>query len=215
MFKKIIRELKIPIIVFLTIGIIRSLFINYYYIPSGSMYPNLSIGDYIVVNRLSYGTHIPFTESNLVNWDQPKRGDIVTFYSPDGIVMVKRVVGVPGDTVEVKNNIMYINGKEMAQNALQEEFNNDPDFPLKNYQHLKEEIFDDPVSKHKILVIDQKDIEKNKHVYQNNIDWRNSKVTAKDGEFIMIGDNRDNSLDSRFWGTVKLEKIIGKVIWQS
>lgn len=212
MLKKIWKELKLPLIVVLLISLIRSLFINYYTIPSGSMYPNLSIGDYIIVNRMAYGTHIPFANTNLIEWNLPERGDIVVFYAPSGTVMVKRVVGLPGDTITINNDQLYINNNKVEYEASDSEFDNDETFPLAKYQKLKKEKFKS--ADHFILTIDKDIMEKNKFVYPTGIKWRESTITAGEDELILIGDNRNNSVDSRFWGTIKTNKLIGKVIYK-
>lgn len=212
MLRKIWKELKLPFLIILIFSLIRSLFINYYIIPSGSMYPTLSIGDYIVVNRVAYGTHIPFSDTNIIEWSTPKRGDVVVFYAPNGTVMVKRVVGIPGDIITVDNDILYINNEKIEQTASGDEFDNDHTFPLSQYQKLKKERFKD--GDHFILTIDQNIMEQNKFVYPNGIKWRKETIKADDDELILLGDNRNNSVDSRFWGTIKTNKVIGKVIYK-
>lgn len=210
--KKIYKEIKLPLVFVFFIFLIRSLVVNYYSIPSGSMYPNLSIGDHIVVNRLSYGTHIPLFENNIIEWDKPKRGDIVVFHSPNGIVMVKRVIGLPGERIKLINDDLYINGVKAEHNPSSDVFNNDPDFPIARLQKLTQESLDG--LKYNILTLSNEDIEKNKHIYPKGIDWRNSEIQAKDDEVILIGDNRNNSVDSRFWGALPTKKIIGKVFYK-
>ena len=193
-------------------SIVRTMTINDFIVPSGSMYPNLHVGDRIIVNMLSNGIRIPFMDKNIIQWGTLKRGDIVVFSGVDGRTLVKRVVGLPGDTVQIKDDALYINHIKVKQDALTDKnFPNDKNFPAKNDQTLNNEYFGN--SKHQILTMSNDAIDKYKSLYHNNLKWRNSTVTARDNEVILIGDNRDNSYDSRFWGALPIDRIKGKVIY--
>lgn len=210
MFKKI-KEFKIPIFIFFTIIIIRSFVLNYYVIPSGSMYPNFKINDYIVVNRLAYGLNSPISDDNVINWSTPERGDLVVFHAATGDVTIKRVIGLPNEKIDVINEELFINGVKASHNVLNEEFPYDDSFPLYHKQQLTEETIGK--LSYRILTIPQEDIEKNKNIYPKGIKWRNSTVTTKDNQYVLLGDNRNNSYDSRFFGVVEEGKIFGKVIY--
>ena len=116
--QRFLREWVLPIgLVMLVMFPIRSVVADWNDVPSGSMRPTILEGDRIYVNKLSFGLRLPFTMTWLARWDEPRRGDIATFASPaDGIRLVKRIIGVPGDTVELRNNMLVINGVESPLN---------------------------------------------------------------------------------------------------
>jgi signal peptidase I len=169
-------------------------------VPSGSMIPTLLIKDYILVSKFSYGLRLPFTKKWLIGPFVPKRGDVVVFRSKDDdfYFLVKRVIGVPGDRILVdrENSRLTINGENMALS------------PLQN-KELDEE-FD----------VFQEQLGSVQHLVQ----YSKSSAFAEDGEFViqpghifMMGDNRDRSSDSRVWGQLPVENILGKAgfIWMS
>lgn len=167
-------------------------------IPSGSMEPTILIGDRIIVNKLAYDLKIPYTTMHLAEWADPQRGDIVVFYSPkDGMRLIKRVIGLPGDTLALQQNQLYINGQ-----------------PL-NYNPLPEKIVDqfriDGQEPHVLLNEDLKG--KNHAVMllpsRPSLDTFAS-IVIPEGQYFMMGDNRDNSADSRYFGFVDRSLILGR-----
>jgi len=154
---------------------IRTFIVQAFKIPSGSMIPTLQIGDHILVNKLSYGVRIPFLEHYLASFQKVQRGDVIVFIFPEDRSkdFIKRVIGVAGDTVEVRDKRIYINGKQI----------DDP------HAHFEG---DDP----QVLGLPSRDGYGPRVVPENHI-------------FVM-GDNRDRSYDSRFWGFVSLEDVRGK-----
>jgi signal peptidase I len=154
---------------------IRTFFIQAFKIPSGSMIPTLLIGDHILVNKLSYGLRIPFWEKYLVEFKKPQRGDVIVFVFPEDRSkdFIKRVIGVAGDTVEVRGKRVYINGQRVE----------DP--------HAHYEIEDGQAG-----LPTMRDDYGPRQVPENHV-------------FVM-GDNRDKSYDSRFWGFVNLDDVRGK-----
>jgi signal peptidase I len=154
---------------------IRTFIVQAFKIPSGSMIPTLQIGDHILVNKLSYGLRIPFWEHYLVDFSRPQRGDVVVFIFPEDRTkdFIKRVIGLGGDTVEIRGKKIYINGKQIE----------DP------HAHFEG---DDPQT----AGLPARDDFGPKTVPENHI-------------FVM-GDNRDRSYDSRFWGFVNLDDVRGK-----
>ncbi|MBU4263871.1 MAG: signal peptidase I [Proteobacteria bacterium] len=176
----------------------KSAIADWYVVPTGSMKPTIVEGDRIFTNKLAYDLKIPYTTWHFASWDDPKRGDIVVFNSPaDGICLVKRVVGIPGDVVAMSNNRVSINGKELSYDIsdLQgaESLTSSGDAMQKIY------IEDLTGHKHKTMVILDKPAMRSF-----------ARVTVPDGHYFMMGDNRDNSADSRYFGFVDRSAILGR-----
>src|SRR5256885_2465447 len=112
--KKVLNEIRVFLAMLLVISSLRSALADWNDVPTGSMKPTIEEGDRVVVNKLAYDLKIPFTTIEVAKWGDPKRGDIVVLFSPeDGTRLVKRVVGVPGDRIEMRENQLFINGKAM------------------------------------------------------------------------------------------------------
>ncbi len=173
--KHIVREYAESIIIAAILAlVIRSYLVQAFKIPSGSMEDTLAIGDHILVNKFLYGTKIPFTNTRILKLRDPRRGDVVVFEYPEDPSkdFIKRVVGTPGDEVEVRDKKVYVNGK-----------------PYENPHEVHKE--NDLVPRE-----------------QNPRDSFGPVKVPENSLFVM-GDNRDRSYDSRFWGYVKFEKIKG------
>lgn len=175
--KKILsRENLEAIIVAVILALfIRTFVVQAFKIPSGSMLETIQLGDHILVNKFIYGIKIPFIDKTLIPIKDPKIDDIIVFtppHEPDKDY-IKRVVGVAGDVIEIKNKQLYRNGKLIT---------------------AAYEIHTDP------------------HVYPRSLGPRDNlgPIRVPEGEVFMMGDNRDSSLDSRYWGGVRLEKVKGK-----
>ena len=167
-------------------------------VPTGSMKPTILEGDRIFVNKLAYDLKIPYTTLHISEWDSPRRGDIVVFYSPtDGTRLVKRVVGIPGDTLFMVNKRLFINGKPLAYSPLDD--------------HGKWEKYSMSPPDHSIL---NEDIYGRLHpVLLAPFQTEGSTfppVSLPAESYFMMGDNRDNSADSRFFGPVLRKNILGK-----
>jgi signal peptidase I len=181
-----------------------------YKIPTGSMIPTLKIGDFIFVSKLSYGLKLPFTNINLVDFDKPKRGDIVVFIYPEdpSLDFIKRVVGVEGDRLQLKKNVLYVNGKEMPQSELKDHsiLSDVASTPFQSEPTLYTERLDQVP--HMVL-----------QVSPFSSDWPldEKEHTVPPGHVFVMGDNRDNSKDSRFWGDLPLKNVRGRAqfIWLS
>ena len=168
-----------------------------YVIPSGSMKPTLLVQDYVLVKKWAYGVRLPFTTSWLFGPSLPARGDIVVFKSldDDAHFMVKRVVGLPGDQVKMSaNGELSINGKSFERSLDTEKEDED-------YLHFTE---DNGNIQYTIQQADHSD--------RTDVDY-----TVPEGHLFMMGDNRDRSMDSRYWGSLPLERVLGQVslIWMS
>jgi signal peptidase I len=188
----------------LLVWIIRSFIIQPYRVPTGSLEPTVLPGDFIAVKQFSYGLHLPVVNFKVMHVGEPKRGDIALFYWPidTSKLFVKRVIGLPGDHVVYKDKTLTINGQEMTQKSLGKAFEIEPDGlsevdrKLENLTGITHEIFVKP----EMMNLD------------NEVD-----VTVPDGHYFMMGDNRDDSDDSRRWGFVPERYLIGKAfgIWMS
>lgn len=175
-------------------------------IPSGSMKPTLIEGDFILVNKFKYGIRLPVFGTKIIKVSDPKRGDVLVFRFPKdpSIDFIKRVVGVPGDVIEYKNKTLYING-ELAHQDLQENLYERNDYGmLQKIKHYTEKLNS---KEHSIYVAEN---------VVNNLD-NSEKITVPANMYFVMGDNRDNSEDSRSWGFVPDELILGKafMVWLS
>lgn len=203
------REAKSIFWIVLLVLAFRSTFFEPFRIPSGSMIPTLLIGDFILVNKFAYGVKVPFSDwytdpVYLYKREMPKRGDIIVFKYPKdpNVNYIKRVVGIPGDTIELIDKVVYVNGKPvMSKEVDSKKFMEDMDVKFLGY-NLKFEEVKDGVHKHIIM----KDVDQ---TYKT--DYAKRVVPA--GQFFVLGDNRDFSYDSRFWGFVPFENIKGEAMF--
>lgn len=190
--------------VFLVVLVLRSFVIEPFRIPSGSMYPTLEIGDFIVVNKFAYGVKLPVTQTKILPIGEPKRGDVVVFKYPKDpdVDYIKRVVGLPGDEITYIGRTVFINGKPAKQTFLGE-YEGEGSGKVMNGASLMQENLGD-VS-HLML----SDREKNSQDMNT--------VVVPEGHYFMMGDNRDHSNDSRFWGFVPEKNLKGKAfgIWMN
>ena len=204
----------------LLVLVIRSSVIEAFKIPSGSMIPTLLVGDQIFVNKFSYGLRVPLTDwigdhpLYVFRMDGPSRGDIIVFKYPvdPDIYFIKRVVGIPGDTIEMKNKAIYVNGKAMDRTPvdavkLEKVFksleDSQSEYP-KERMNVTYDKFDHTTG---TIMIDK----------QNYFSENMEQIKVPEGNYFVMGDNRDNSKDSRFWGFVPFENIKGRafVVWLS
>jgi len=188
--------------------LLRAFVVEAFQIPSGSMIPTLDVGDHIFVSKFAYAVGIPFTNLKIAELGKPKRGDVVVFkYPPDqSIDYIKRVVGLPGETIEVRHNEVFINGQPMAREELHEPCSagDGSDEDDRRFCEVWLEHLDG-----KTHLTHQEPIR------SNGSDF--GPVTIPPGHYFCMGDNRDNSKDSRVWGFVPFELIKGRalVIWWS
>lgn len=179
-------------------GIFRTAIADWNPIPSASMHPNLLEGDVVFVNRLAYNVKLPLTDVVLGTTGEPQRGDIVTFSSPkDGTRLIKRVIALPGDRVEMRNEQLVINGQPAGYAALGRATENVNGLGELAALRLGESIAD--ARAHAIQLMPQ---------VQARRDF--APLTVPPGEYMMLGDNRDNSQDSRYIGLVPRALLIGR-----
>jgi len=217
-------EIKEPIIVdyarslfpvFFIVLVLRSFVFEPFRIPSQSMMPTLWVGDFILVNKFSYGLRLPAINTEFYDSGKPERGDVIVFRYPKqpSINYIKRVIGIPGDKVQYKNKVLRINGEIVPQKFLGRYIGQGSGESMNNALYQDENLTG---TEHKILVRQEaRDMIGQYHtnVSQNgNIDF-----TVPEGEYFVMGDNRDNSNDSRYWGTVPKDNLVGKafMIWFS
>jgi len=168
---------------------LRSAVADWNDVPSGSMMPTILVGDRIFINKLAYDLKVPFTTWHIAKWGDPQRGDIIVFPSPaDGIRLVKRVVAVPGDRLELRNDHLFINSQPAAYQPVDE-------------ATPTEAVFRETVSgrAHTMMIQPQKPA------------WRSfGPIEVPAGRYFVMGDNRDNSFDSRYFGFVPRDSILGR-----
>jgi len=190
--------------VFLVVLVLRSFIAEPFRIPSNSMMPTLLTGDFILVNKFSYGIRIPVLGTKIISIGQPDRGDVIVFKYPQdpSTPFIKRVVGVPGDSIAYDNKWLYLNNEKIAQEELGTYTGYGSGVSMTGASLRVEQL---PGKAHEILVIESKR------------DGRVKPITLGEGEYFVLGDNRDNSRDSRFWGTVPDELLIGRAftIWMN
>jgi signal peptidase I len=206
--QKIIKEsISISTIIFFVL-VFRSTLFEPFKIPSGSMIPTLMIGDFILVNKTSYGLKVPFTEwmeqpTYVTGPDRPKRGDVIVFKFPKdtSINYIKRVVGLPGDRIEVINKVVHVNGVAISTEKVESDLymsDMDEKFKIYNFEFFKSKTGDA------------------NHIIQQHVDnyysSDMSETVVPDDQYFVMGDNRDFSSDSRVWGFVPFKNIKGKAI---
>lgn len=175
---------------------IRSFAFEPFRIPSGSLKPTLLVGDFILVNKFDYGFRLPVLHTKILAMNEPQRGDIVVFREPptESRDLIKRVIGVPGDKISYKDKVLYINGNEMPQQFEKYSTDQDEDLPSWEVVQKQENLFG---INHGIYQIPGRE----------NDDFE---IVVPEGKYFMMGDNRDDSADSRSWGFLPEENIIGK-----
>lgn len=201
--------------VILVVFVLRSFLVEPYKIPSGSMIPTLLVGDFILVNKYTYGIRLPVINKKIVALDNPKRGDVMVFRYPvnPSLDYIKRVVGVPGDRITYFNKQLKINGKDVPQEQ-NEAYLGTGLFYTPKYQEQLGEI------RHPILLDREAEtpilpITRFPHIENCLYNADGVECVVPPGHYFMMGDNRDNSQDSRYWGFVPDENIVGKAffIW--
>jgi signal peptidase I len=193
--KKVLREIRIFVLMILIVSSLRSALADWNDVPTGSMKPTIQEGDRVVVNKLAYDLKVPFTTINIVKWDDPERGDIVVLFSPvDGTRLVKRVVAIPGDKVEMRDNQLFVNGRIAKQSPIGMGSTEDAG-PV---SILDEDLYG---HNHKVMLTPEIPAVRSF-----------GPVTVPEGNYFVLGDNRDNSNDSRFIGFIERRRIVGKAV---
>jgi signal peptidase I len=197
--RKLWKEWRITIffIVFVIIPVKSSL-ADWNWVPTGSMNPTILEGDLIYVNKVAYDLRFPLTLHRLAKWSDPQRGDIVVCFSPDDETrLVKRVIGLPGDMIELKNNTLFINGRAVRYMKV------NPEYAAKLYGEMDER-----------NIFAMENLDGLEHVVMSIPSIASIRsfgpVAVPQGKYFVLGDNRDNSRDSRYFGFVERKSIVGK-----
>lgn len=190
----------------LLVWAIRSFLIQPYRVPTGSLEPTILPGDFIVVNQFAYGLKFPVLNTKFFKIGEPKRGDIALFRHPKNqkhpnMILVKRVIGLPGDHVVYQDKVLTINGKQMVQTPIGMDLSMEGEFAT-------------PVQ---VRVEQLDNIEHKIFIKPGRNEWEKIDVTVPAKSYFMMGDNRDGSSDSRSWGVMPEKNLIGKAfgIWMS
>jgi signal peptidase I len=185
-----------PVIV--AVLILRSFIVEPFRIPSGSMEPTLLPGDFILVNKFSYGLRLPVLNNKIIDLGEPERGDVVVFRYPEdpSIAFIKRIVGLPGDKLEYRDKQLYINDKPITQEVIPRSAGDNMGI-TQFIEYLGE-------NGHQMQIMEGRPD-------------REMKYEVPEGQYFAMGDNRDNSRDSRVWGTLPEQNLIGKafLIWMN
>jgi len=186
--------------VFLIVLLIRSFVVQPFRVPSGSLKPTILTNDFVLVNQFAYGFRLPVLNKKVVSMGEPKAGDIAVFRFPGNpkVDYIKRVIGVPGDHIVYKNKQLTINGQKVSQTFVKNTIDHEPgasNLPVKVYEENLEGV------KHQI------------YVYPTGGATVDYNVVVPKGYYFMMGDNRDASADSRFWGFVPENNLIGKAVF--
>ena len=187
--------------VILLVFLIRSFVVEPFKIPSGSMMPTLLAGDFILVNKFTYGLRVPILNNTFIETQHPKRGDVFVFhYPPDpSIDYIKRVVGLPGDKILYQDKQLYINGQKLDMTYLNDYTYESAGLNQVHAKRFKEQLGD---VQHDVLL-------------EEDSMSREGAFEVPAGHYFAMGDNRDNSRDSRYWGFVPEQNLVGKAffIW--
>jgi signal peptidase I len=184
-------------LVFLCVAPLKSAVVDWNWVPTGSMKPTILEGDLVLVNKLAYDLKVPFTTLRLSRWGDPLRGDIVVFFSPrDGERLVKRVIGLPGDTIELRDEVLLVNGQAQR-------------YSVRDPGPFRRDVLEDanPV----VAVERLGSLEHYVLALPGRAALRSfGPLAVPPGRYFMMGDSRDNSLDSRFFGCVPRDQIVGR-----
>ncbi|MBR7897219.1 signal peptidase I [Burkholderia multivorans] len=204
--------------VILAVFVVRSFIVEPFKIPSGSMVPTLLVGDFILVNKFEYGLRMPIKNTKITQGSPLARGDVVVFRYPkdESVDYIKRVIGLPGDTVAYQDKQLTINGQPVPETPLPDYFDDERQNYAKQFEETignkKNAILNNPAVPP--FVMGAYD-----YPYRDNCTYNSRGVICKvpPGHYFMMGDNRDNSADSRYWGFVPDKNIVGRAffIWMN
>ncbi len=188
-----LRSLGIALVLFL---VLRTFIVQTFVITSGSMEDTLLVGDMLLVNRASIGSRIPFTSIRIPGYSEPRRGDILVFDPPheESLKLIKRLIGMPGDTLEMRERVLFLNGDPLAEPYVLHSDVPDERHPWMEWQraYLTDDV--DPAA-----------------YAPTRDDW--GPIVIPEGHYFMLGDNRERSLDSRYWGLLEEWRLEGRAVF--
>jgi len=202
--------------VILIVFLLRSFLFEPFKIPSGSMIPTLVVGDFILVNKFTYGIRLPILNKKILEVSQPKHGDVMVFRYPEdpSLDYIKRVVALPGDVIAYVNKVLYVNGTEASRKPMPDYLHRERISYSRQFREKSGEV------EHAILIDEDAPSVVpfvRQFPHRENCNYNNEGVTCKvpPGHYFLMGDNRDNSADSRVWGFVPDANIVGRAffIW--
>ncbi len=208
--------------VILAVFLLRSFLVEPFKIPSGSMIPTLQVGDFILVNKFTYGIRLPIVGKKLVPINDPKRGDVMVFHYPEdpSVDYIKRVVGLPGDVIIYRDKQLLVNG--VVQQHMRD---GDYNYVESGLRFVHTERYNENLSGHTHAMLINPEVASIHLGSVSNFPQHEvcsyteaeMRCTVPSGHYFMLGDNRDNSRDSRYWGFVPDELIVGKafMIWMN
>lgn len=199
--------------VILVVFVLRSFFFEPFKIPSGSMIPTLLVGDFILVNKFTYGIRLPVIDKKIISINDPQRGDVMVFRYPENpsLDYIKRVVGLPGDTISYERKRLTINGEPLSVEKVADYLHPERHYYSEQYKtkmgNVEHHFLNDADAP--MFIPDTANFP-----FRENCTYNAVGVTCKvpPGHYFMMGDNRDNSRDSRAWGFVPEENIVGKAV---
>lgn len=195
MFNHFLKKHKQLLVFLLLMSVFRSAIADWYSVPTGSMLPTIKEGDRIIVNKMAYDLRLPFSDISLASLESPKRGEIIVFESKAAnLRLIKRVIGLPGDVVSMHNEVITVNGQQLNLQALD---NTQLTNGASNFNHFSETI---GKINHRINIDD----------HASNLMSNFSPVTVPNGHYLVLGDNRRHSADSRFYGFIPHHELRGK-----
>lgn len=204
--------------VILIVFLLRSFLVEPFKIPSGSMIPTLLIGDFILVNKYAYGIRLPVINEKIIDVGEPQRGEVMVFRFPldPSLDYIKRVVGVPGDRVEYKDKKLTVNGVPVPQQRIE-----DFEYVRGGLNYMRAQQYQEMLAStlHRIIILPDEPPVRLGDVrafpYHEGCDFSNEgfRCVVPPGHYFMMGDNRDDSNDSRYWGFVSEDNIVGKAFF--
>ncbi len=196
------RRIGFILALILGVSALRSTFFDWHHVPTQSMVPTIFPGDRIIVSKSFYRVRLPFSSVTVLERNSPERSDVVTFLDPDeDLLMVKRIIGIPGDRVEMDDNQLIINGLEASYSGPQN--SKDRDLADSKFSHLRE--FNETISEKS----------RNIAIFSIKPKWSQRTFESKTiptSHYLVLGDNRDDSSDYRTFGLIREDRIMGKVL---